>query len=218
MPFHLILRRALRANILPALLLWSVAGLILWSYYRVPSAHFALESFGASVKRGGVAVVFGLAALTGALLPFTLQGLQRGKHRRVTKASLPFFIVYRGAIGVLVWAFYILQSYLFGNAHDARTIACKVAVDLLLFSPLTTIPGAAMTFALADANFDFAVWKRWFSPHWYREKVLPVLIAAWLVWLPAVTVIYALPQGLQFPVQAMIQCFWVLLLTVLTSA
>jgi len=46
---------------------------------------------------------------------------------------------------------------------------------------------------------------------------LPLSPVAWLVWTPALVVVYSLPPGLQFPVAAIIQCFWALILVVLTD-
>jgi len=38
------------------------------------------------------------------------------------------------------------------------------------------------------------------------------------LWMPAVSIIYALPLALQFPIQVVVQCLWGLLLVVATSS
>ena|GEM_PF-5527295 len=52
---------------------------------------------------------------------------------------------------------------------------------------------------------------------WWRRETQPLLPVAWLIWTPAIAVIYSLPVGLQFPADTLIQCFWSLALVVLTD-
>ena len=45
------------------------------------------------------------------------------------------------------------------------------------------------------------------------EKVFPVAVAGWCVWIPGVLLVYSMPPLLQIPVAVFIQVFWVLLFT-----
>jgi hypothetical protein len=40
-----------------------------------------------------------------------------------------------------------------------------------------------------------------------------VTFSQWMVWIPAVSIIYCLPSALQIPLFNLVVCFWVLLLT-----
>jgi hypothetical protein len=46
--------------------------------------------------------------------------------------------------------------------------------------------------------------------------VLPILIANWGIWTPAVAIIYLLPTALQLPMQNIVLCFFTLLLATIT--
>jgi hypothetical protein len=50
-----------------------------------------------------------------------------------------------------------------------------------------------------------------------RRSYLSVLLTNWLVWLPAVALVYSLPPPLQFPLFSMILTFYILLITVLVK-
>jgi hypothetical protein len=48
-------------------------------------------------------------------------------------------------------------------------------------------------------------------------KIPTVVLSNWLVWIPAVSVVYAMPAELQIPLFNLVLCFWVLLLAVLNK-
>jgi hypothetical protein len=41
------------------------------------------------------------------------------------------------------------------------------------------------------------------------------MVANWLVWIPALALIYSLPAALQFPLFSGVMCFFILILTLL---
>jgi hypothetical protein len=49
-----------------------------------------------------------------------------------------------------------------------------------------------------------------------RENLPAALCATWIVWLPAVAVIYSLPPALQIPLFNIVLCFFSLLYAALT--
>lgn len=211
---------AARANLAPAIALQGFAAFLLWAYYFWPRGHAALDQL-AQLKQGsGPVFAFVASAVAGALLPYCFQSLQRGDHRRLAIGALLPLILFWGLRGWLVDAFYLLQTLLWGDNAQPATIAIKIAFDLAVFSPLVAIPSITLMFGLVDCDFDFAVWSTRFDDGlivWWLRSVLPLLATAWMVWLPSLLVIYALPSGLQFPVQAVVQCFWSLVLVVVTD-
>src|SRR4029077_14760961 len=52
----------------------------------------------------------------------------------------------------------------------------------------------------------------------YCDKVIPTLLATWVVWMPLMAIIYSLPLVLQFPLFSLALTFWVLLLTYMTNS
>ena len=90
--------------------------------------------------------------------------------------------------------------------------------------------GSHAVLALVDAGWPVAVIDnlttgfRWAvplgdlrAPGWYARRVLPVMIAVWGVWVPAVACIYALPLPLQLPLCCLVNCFWVILFSLITA-
>jgi hypothetical protein len=59
----------------------------------------------------------------------------------------------------------------------------------------------------ADLGWDFVFY-----------RVPSVLCSTWLVWVPAVSLIYSLPSTLQIPLFNLVLCFFVLILTFISKS
>jgi hypothetical protein len=42
-----------------------------------------------------------------------------------------------------------------------------------------------------------------------------VMVTNWLVWIPTLALVYSLPPALQFPLFAVVMCFFILIMTLL---
>jgi hypothetical protein len=160
------------------------------------------------------------SAFAGAVLPFLLQSMQRGEHRRIAVASLPALVILWGIRGCIIDAFYRLQAMLWGNGTDPGTLILKIVCDLGIANPLVFTPILVLTFSWVDTNGQIAQIRDNFRGGlltWWRRETQPLLPVAWLIWTPALAVVYSLPLGLQFPVDTLIQCFWSLALVMLTA-
>lgn len=209
-----------RANFLPALLLQAIAVFLLWAYHYWPAAHNALNQLAKLKLASGYLFAFVASAVAGAVLPLILQSLQRGDHRRIATGALPALFLFWGLRGCLVDTFYQLQSAVWGNSPQASTLAIKIFCDLAIASPFVFLPFLVLIFSWADTQGQVSLMRENFRDGiapWWRREVLPLSPVAWLVWTPALVVVYSLPPGLQFPVAAIIQCFWALILVVLTD-
>ena len=83
--------------------------------------------------------------------------------------------------------------------------------------PLFGIVNVVLFYMWRDCGYSFKTFFSRLGKNWYQKRILPVLIANWAIWIPAVAMIYSLPVALQLPVQNLILCFWVLILVVFTS-
>jgi hypothetical protein len=214
------LRAAAAANFLPAMGLQFVALFVLWAYRFWPGAQFFLNQVGRFKHDIGFEFAFVTSALAGAVLPLALQGLQRGAHRRIPLTALPVLLLFWGLRGCIVDILYQYQSIAWGDNALLQTLAIKVFCDLGIFTPLIGIPTVALMFAWLDANGNserFLVNFERGLIAWFKRDVWPLVPMAWVVWLPALMVIYALPVDLQLPISIIIQCFWALFLVVLTD-
>ena len=106
---------------------------------------------------------------------------------------------------------------MFGTALDVRTIAIKTVCDQLIMVPLFGMVNVVLFYVWREGGYSFSKLLSRLGKGWYQKLVLPVLIANWVIWIPAVAMIYCLPLALQLPVQNLILCFWVLILMFFTK-
>lgn len=211
---------AAKANLLPGLLLQCLM-LVFFSLYI---AHEGTKQFLSEVaitkQEAGYAFSFFSYVIAGALLPELLRigFFQSGK---ATKRNLWLFLTAAplwGAIGILVDLLYRLQSVWFGTGNGWMTILSKLLVDQLLFSPFISAPLIVGWFFLRDNRFRLSAWKQILCANFVFEKVFPVVVAGWCVWVPGVVLVYFMPPLLQIPVAVFIQVFWVLILTTMEES
>jgi hypothetical protein len=205
-----------RANLVPGAVLQLVALALVLGYYREPAVHRALSRLVEVRQAAGLGFGIASTALFGAVVPllylhFSGRG-KRGGHAysALQGLCLTGFWAYKG-IEIDLW--YRLQAHWIGAGHGAATIALKVILDQLVYSPLFAVPVTVAVYQVVQA------WPDWRgsladlrAPGWYRRRSLQVLIANAGVWIPAVVVIYALPTPLQLPPQNIVLCFYTLIL------
>ena len=206
---------AAKANFLPGLLLQCLM-LVFFSLYI---AHEGTRRFLGDVahvkQEAGYVFSFISYAVAGGVMPELLRIVffQSGKATRrnlwLMLTAAPFW----GALGMIIDLLYRLQSLWFGNGHDWLTLLCKIFVDQFLFSPFLGIPLAVGWFLLRDEGFRPSAFGKIFCADFVFEKVFPVAVAGWCVWIPGVLLVYSMPPLLQIPVAVFIEVFWVLLFT-----
>ncbi len=211
------LRRAFAVNIIPALILWSFAFGVLWLYYKNPLVQGTLDDLAGVKERLGLLFSMTAQAIAGGLLPFLFQKLQKGEHRKTELGHVPFLMFAFSILGAMSDTFYTIQAHLFGNSPEFFIILKKTLLDMMVYTPLIVMPIVVLVFAFKDNRFSIQETKAALGKGWFWTKVIPVNIAALMVWAPTVCVIYALPLALQFPFQAIVQCFWGLVLVVMTD-
>jgi hypothetical protein len=203
-------------NIVPALLLWAVASLLLILYYTAAPVADALNAFAKVKAQLGLLFVMPAQALAAGFLPYLFQKLQRGSGPRIHLSQVPYLMAFWAILGALTNAFYDVQAHVFGDNAALTTIALKTTVDMLLYTPLLSMPLIILAYAYKDSSFSFMQMRQNLGSNWYRSRVIPVYSASLIVWTPTLCVLYALPLALQFPMQAIVQCFWGLILVIMT--
>ena len=209
---------AARANLAPGVALQLFAAALVGAYYLHAPARAALERL--AEFRGEVGLPFAVVstAVFGALIPFAvlaLRGATRGRYDARQMAALTLFWAYKG---VEVSIFYALQARWFGEGRDFATIALKTFNDQFVYCPLLAAPATWLVYAWVEHGFSWRhVREELARPGWYARRVLPLLVATWGVWVPAVAIIYLLPTALQLPLQNVVLCFFTLLVVFLTA-
>ena len=211
---------AAKANLLPGLLLQCLM-LVFFSLYI---AHEGTRRFLGDVahvkQEAGYAFSFFSYAVAGGVLPELLRiaFFQSGKATRRNLWLLLTAAPFWGGLGVLIDVLYRLQAVWFGDGHDWLTLLRKLLVDQFLFSPFLSVPLIVGWFFLRDERFRPSALGKIFHADFIFDKVFPVVVASWCVWVPGVLLVYSMPPLLQIPVAVFIQVFWVLLFTTMEES
>jgi hypothetical protein len=208
----------LKQNLLPGLVLQIFAAIILLLYFFVPASKPVFSWFGALKQHYGFVYSFFATAVFGGAIPFVY--LWRSKQLDATKnllGLLTFYCVFWGLKGMEVDLFYRLQSEWFGSANNLQTIASKMLVDQFIYSPFWAAPSITLTYLWAEHGYRFSAWRHAINREFLCVKLPTVIVSNWLVWVPAVSIIYSMPSELQMPLCNLVLCFWVLMLAMLNK-
>jgi len=188
---------AARANLLPGLVLWAMAFTLVVTYYRYAEVRGMLAGIAELKTRYGYVYSAFSTALFGGLIPFLY--MRFNPH---TRSSNPwhFLIFY-----LLLWAYkgmevdllYRLQAFLFGNGPAFSVVAPKVLVDQMIYCPFWVSPTTLILFAWRDSGFSVSRTRAALSKRIFLNGVVRLQISTWMIWLPAVSIIYTFPAALQ---------------------
>ncbi len=197
--------------------MWLFGTSLIVGYYFVPQVHDLLENLGKFKARYGWKFSVVSTGIFGGLIPTVIPFLMGHKNASSTVGFICFSTLLWAYKGIEIDLFYHFQNWVFGSGLDLQTIATKTFCDQLIMVPLFGMPNVIMFYQWRSCGYSFSkLWKT-LTRDWYGKMVLPVLIANWVIWIPAVAMIYSLPIALQLPVQNMILCFWVLILVFFTE-
>lgn len=206
-----------RANLVPGVFLQIFALGLLAAYYWHAPSRVVLEHLAALRVECGVPFDLISTALFGAIIPCLVLALRPATRHRYNLKQVAAISAYWAYRGVEISFFYQLQARLFGTGQDATTIILKTLVDEYLYCPVIAVPITWAAYTWIEHHFDTAHLIREFRrPGFYARCVLPILIANWIIWTPAVAVVYLLPTALQLPMQNIVLCFFTLLLATIT--
>lgn len=210
------LRRGVRANLVPGMILQVFALGLLLGYYFVPSLRAPFDAVGSWKQQGGYLFSALSTAIFGGLIPFFVLWSAGLIERRAALRTLLFYVGFWLWKGVEVDAFYRAQAALFGNGSDAAVLLPKVFVDQFIYNPLWAAPTQAIFFLWKDSDFELGILKAKLVEQALTVRIVIILVSTWVVWIPAVAIIYSLPNALQVPLFNLVLCFWSLLLSFLS--
>ena len=203
--------RAARANVLPGLLVQGAMVALLIGYYFHPPTRSWLDHLAEVKAEWGYGYSVLAAMFAGAVVPelLRLTVFQKGRPARKNLNELAFALPFWGTMGFIVDGFYRLQAQWFGDQAIPSVVIPQVLVDQFAYNPLFAAP---VTVWLYDwKNRGYRARREFFIAGYYREHVVPALFATWGVWIPVVTVLYALPEPVQIPLFSLALSLWVML-------
>ncbi len=209
--------RAARANLGPGLVLQAFAAALVAAYFLHDPSRAALERLAAFRAEVGLPFALVSTAVFGALIPAAVLRLMQPGRVRHDARQLAALVVYWAYKGLEVSVFYAWQARWFGEGRDVGTVALKTFNDQFIYCPLFAAPVTWVVYTWVENRFSLApLAAEWRRPGWYVRCVLPLLVTTWVVWVPAVAVIYLLPTALQLPLQNVVLCFFTLMVIVMT--
>jgi hypothetical protein len=207
--------KAARVNLLPGLLLQGFAlGLVLVYYFHAPSRP-AFEILSALKTKYGYGYSMVSTALFGGFLPFLFLRAQKKTRSLAAFRHIPFLLLFWAAKGVEVDVLYRLQAFLFGTDVRWSVVLPKICVDQFVYMTIWGGPTMVLGLFWKDHDYSFKALKGVLNRRCYPDNIFPVIVSNWGVWIPAVAFIYCLPLPLQLPIENIVLCFWVMILTLL---
>jgi hypothetical protein len=205
--------QGMRFNLRPALVLQAFALAIVCGYFWSVPVKEALDVVGALKLRYGYAYSAVATCLFGGLLPYAVLSFAGRIPRQRRLAELAFYALLWSWKGMEVDALYRAQGVWFGEGSSALTITLKTLVDQFGYVPLWAAPSQVLLFTWKDAGFSRSGTRAAFQRQGFGQRVLVVMFSTWVVWIPAVAIIYSLPSALQVPLFNLVLCFWCLLMS-----
>ncbi len=207
-----------KANLIPGLVIISLAALLVAAYYTFPSVQQALEGLRSVRQSWGLAFTMLSSAVGAGLIP-GIYLMAVGKARRGGRGWLDvlFTCLVWATTMILVDYFYAFQDWFWGSGVTLGILLAKMLLDQFVFTPLLSIPYMAFGFRLRDLNYSFQALRQAVRDDWILKVIIPMLVACWLTWIPGTLVVYSLPLSLQVPLMVLVQCFFALEMAYVSS-
>lgn len=208
---------AFRANWLPGIILQTFGIAIVLAYYTVPSFHEILGKIGQLKVEGGYLFSAITTSIFGGLIPFLVQ-MATEKDK-----SFPFLLK-TGTFITLFWAYrglevdllYRYQAIWFGNDMAVGTIIKKTLLDQFIYMPFWCIFIVTFGFMFKDCGLSFKEFRSRLNKDFMTTMYPTAVFSTWIMWIPAVAIIYSLPLLLQIPMMNLVVCFYGILMIYLT--
>jgi hypothetical protein len=211
-PIFSLCKAGFKRNRVPALVLQLFAALILGLYFYAPGLRPAFDQIGAFKQHYGVWFSILSTIFFGGIIPWAVMIHRRRIPQGQRFKQLLFFVGYWALQGFMIDNLYSQQTQWFGSANDAKTLLTKVLIDQVPYNLIWATPNALFLYGWKNAEFS---WRRFRESHPFpilMQKFATIQISAWIVWVPAVLMIYSLPANLQIPLFNLVLCFFSLVL------
>jgi hypothetical protein len=206
---------ALKENWIAGIIIWACGATIVTLYYHGNSLKNIAENI--LVLRGEMGLLFPILTMMifGAVLPSLTQMLISPSDRMAALKRLPLLMPFWAYRGMEVEFFYRFQAWFWGNDSGFVTVACKVFTDMFVYTPVITIEMLYLRWV--SRRVGELSQSEIIAPNgWYRKFIVPMLVADWALWIPAVTLVYMMPLPLQLPLANLILWLWSMMLFFMT--
>lgn len=204
----------LRANFVAGLIIWTIGATVYIGHENSDIFRNYLDEIADAKNEFGYIYSALSTGLFGGLIPF-LALLAKGRIPFGRKYHwFLFFLLFWACKGVEVDAFYRLQSYLLGESPTFPVVFAKVLVDQFIYCVFWSAPITAIFYGWKDSGFCWSEVDVLKDLRQMIDESLFLLVSTWIIWIPAVSIIYSMPSNLQIPLFNLTLCFFVLVITI----
>ena len=209
------IRAAFRENRLSCFVLNVIVVLLVTSYYYVPAIAGLWQALGEFKTRWSYAFSLASTVFAAVLMPSFVQWLTGSLPSQDRVKRIALLALFWGYRGMEIDLFYHVQSWLFGNGNDVITLTKKVIMDQVVLSPVWFVPTYVIALRWVDHGGSWTRTRTSLNRDFWQRTIPTILITNWLIWIPAVALIYSLPAALQFPLFSLVMTFFILIVTLM---
>lgn len=204
-------RLAFRENLAAGIAIQLFAVILVGSYYLVPPVGMFWNRVALMKQDCGLLAAVVSTSFFGGLVPFCYLCLTGRIGRGDSFRNFVFFLLFWGYRGGEVELFYRFQAWMFGDSPTVATVIKKMVFDQFVYNPFWATWVIAVGFLWQHHRFDFRATFKALNRDFLVIYLPGMMFSTWVVWIPAVSIIYCLPQALQVPLFNLVLCFFVLL-------
>lgn len=193
--------------------------LIVALYYLWPPGNALLSRYALWQVSGGALGNGVAAALAGGVLSeLSFVYFQcRGRWAWHNVENLLFKAAIFFVSGCIVFEFYRLQAYWWGQGASLSVVVPKVLVDQFGYTVILATPYYALLTRWHALRYSGSRLWRELDRHFIIDRMMPMLALNWMFWIPAISLVYAMPSLLQPPLYIFATAIWGILVPAVTQ-
>ena len=195
---------SVRANLLPMVVLWGLAGAAVAAYYLTPGVAGALKVFADWQVDYGKLASFANRVVCGGLVPGVFLLAMPSIRPQRAVATVLAQALWCGLMGIAVDVFFALQGVWFGTAPSLGVAVVKTLVDQFGFCVLFVTPLNAVFYAWMGNGFSFRRNGSGMTRDWFVRSYTANIVMNWVIAIPALVAVYSFPMELQITVSGFV--------------
>ena len=208
-------RTNLKANLITGVCIWSLGSVLVLTYYNIEYFANLLDQFGKLKTENGFLYSALSTSLFGGVIPYMALLFRKSIPESKRMTWFVFFVLFWGYKGIEVDAFYRLQGLLFGQNNSFQVILTKVCTDQFVYCVVWAAPTTAIFYGWKNADFLWSEVREIRDFKCLVSESAFLLFTTWIIWTPAVAIVYAMPRDLQIPCFNLTLCLFVLVISYL---
>ncbi|MBR4614815.1 MAG: hypothetical protein IKO55_04360 [Kiritimatiellae bacterium] len=206
---------AAKRNRIPMLVLWTVLVALVIAYYMMPAVASGLEPVARWQRESGWIAAFLNRVVFCGVIPGMFLVCVKALRPAHLVAVIVVQTLWSGLCGIASDCMFSLNARLFGTGVDFLTLCVKTVVCQFVWTPLFFAPLGSIVYFWIGRDFSFRRFRKERPPQFWYGLVLPNLLVNWVIWIPAMVAINALPTPLQVQMSGLASSLFSLMLLVL---